>query len=1023
VAVNGPDECVVAGRRDAVLSAAQRLGVVPHFVPGVSIAHCPIVRGVERAYREFHLLPTQPPAGVTFYHPVTAQPFTPDQHSAAEAVVAQALAVLDFSRVVEAAYRDGVRVFVEIGPGSSCTRIIGRVLASRPHFARALAATPADEWTGMTSLLSELAGQGVPVNFDAVAGVSSRSLHPARRVVRVPVPAAPFNVDTRQPAAGGADFCAQPLVVEAATDSFTDQIRVQQAVGRAHAEYLRFADANTRHQTDWLTAISHGGEPSSPPAALLDRRHCLQFAVGRIGPLLGDAFAPIDAFPTRVRLPDEPLMLVDRIVQVEGEPLSLTHGRVVTEHDVTADRWYLDHERMPTCIAVESGQADLFLSGYLGIDLRTRGEAVYRLLDAVVTFHGPLPRPGAVIRYDIRIERFFRQGDTHLFRFGFVGTNDGAPLLTMTGGCAGFFTSAELAAGRGIVQTELDRRPDPRSLPADWVTLTPVESVESYDDRQLDALRAGDLAAAFGPAFARLPVREPTRLPAGPMRLVHRVPHLDPTGGRFGLGLIRGEADVRPDDWYLTCHFVDDRVMPGTLMYECCLHTLRVFLMRLGWVGEHADVAWEPIPGVASRLRCRGQVVPSTRTVTYEVSIKELGYRPEPYALADVLMSADGKSIVEITDMSVRLTGADLASLQALWRTAKPQALYGPERILAFAVGKPSEAFGEPYRVFDEKRVIARLPGPPYQFLDRVVSVDAPPWVMKAGAAIEAEYDVPVDAWYFASNRRPTMPFAVLLEVALQPCGWLAAYMGSALTSDVDLSFRNLGGRATQHVAVAPNAGTLRTRVRCTRVAASAGMIIQHYDFAMTDSAGRPVYDGSTHFGFFSKSALAQQVGLREAKPHVEPGPCARFAYPPHAPFPDRRLRMIDEITQFAPGGGPAGLGFLQGVKAVDPAEWFFAAHFYQDPVMPGSLGLEALVQLLYAAADRRWGNADWQALAPATTHEWTYRGQVIPTHSEVTVSAEITKIRESERVITADGWLAVDGRVIYGMTGLAVQG
>ena len=28
------------------------------------------------------------------------------------------------------------------------------------------------------------------------------------------------------------------------------------------------------------------------------------------------------------------------------------------------------------------------------------------------------------------------------------------------------------------------------------------------------------------------------------------------------------------------------------------------------------------------------------------------------------------------------------------------------------------------------------------------------------------------------------MPFAVLLEVALQPCGWLAAYMGSALTSD-----------------------------------------------------------------------------------------------------------------------------------------------------------------------------------------------------------------------------------------------
>ena len=31
--------------------------------------------------------------------------------------------------------------------------------------------------------------------------------------------------------------------------------------------------------------------------------------------------------------------------------------------------------------------------------------------------------------------------------------------------------------------------------------------------------------------------------------------------------------------------------MPGTLMYECCLHTLRVFLLRLGWVGETAGRA------------------------------------------------------------------------------------------------------------------------------------------------------------------------------------------------------------------------------------------------------------------------------------------------------------------------------------------------------------------------------------------------------------------------------------------------
>ena len=360
-------------------------------------------------------------------------------------------------------------------------------------------------------------------------------------------------------------------------------------------------------------------------------------------------------------------MLVDRIMSVEGEPRSMTSGRVVTEHDVLPDAWYLDCGRIPTCIAVEAGQADLFLSGYLGIDFITRGLAVYRLLDAVVTFHRGLPAPGEVIRYDIRIEQFFRQDRTYLFRFSFEGTVDGEPLLSMRDGCAGFFTEAELAAGRGIVQTRFDLLPQPGIRPADWQELVPM-GVESYTTEQVSALRQGDLAGCFGPLFAGLELRRPLTLPGGRLKLVDRVIELDPAGGRFGLGVIRAEADIRPDDWFLTCHFVDDRVMPGTLMYECCLHTLRIYLLRVGWVGEEGAVVCEPVPGVASQLKCRGQVLDTTRTVTYEVCIRELGYRPEPYAIVNALMYADGKPVVEITSMSIRLTGLTREKVESLWR-------------------------------------------------------------------------------------------------------------------------------------------------------------------------------------------------------------------------------------------------------------------------------------------------------------------------------------------------------------------
>jgi 3-hydroxymyristoyl/3-hydroxydecanoyl-(acyl carrier protein) dehydratase len=585
------------------------------------------------------------------------------------------------------------------------------------------------------------------------------------------------------------------------------------------------------------------------------------------------------------------------------------------------------------------------------------------------------------------------------------------------------------------VHTELDRRPIAGTRPADWRDLAPAPAgVETYSDAQIDALRRGDLGACFGPAFAALGLRDPVGLPGGRMKLLDRVTHLDAAGGRFGMGLIRADLDIDPSAWFLVCHFSDDRVMPGTLMYECCLHTLRVLLMRLGWVCESDGVAYQPVIGQTSRLKCRGQVIETTRTVTYEVSIRELGYDPEPTCIADALMYADGKPIVEMTGMSVRMTGVDRAAIEALWdggaRADAPASAvpYDHERILAFCVGKPSVAFGDRYLPFDGDRFIARLPAPPYNFLQRVTEVRHEPWSLQAGGSVTAEYDVPPDAWYFASDRQAAMPFAVLLEIPLQVCGWFAAYMGSALTSDGELRFRNLGGRAVQHAPVLPDTGTLTSVIRCTSVSRSGGMIIQNFEYEVRSAAG-PVYAGDTYFGFFSNDALADQVGMREAplhEPSAEQRAGARsFPVPRDAPFPDGRWRMVDLVETYLPDGGEHGLGYVRGGIDVDPSAWFFAAHFVDDPVWPGSLGLEAMLQLMKVLAAERWGAdaaARFEAMAPGREHRWTYRGQVIPPDSRVTVEATVTSLDEAARTLVADGLLAVDGRIIYEMSGFSLR-
>src|SRR2546428_665779 len=67
----------------------------------------------------------------------------------------------------------------------------------------------------------------------------------------------------------------------------------------------------------------------------------------------------------------------------------------------------------------------------------------------------------------------------------------------------------------------------------------------------------------------------------------------------------------------------------------------------------------------------------ATWPVTYEIAIKELGYRPEPFAIADALMFADGKAIVDVRNITLRLTGATKEQVQTLW--SKPAGAPRPE--------------------------------------------------------------------------------------------------------------------------------------------------------------------------------------------------------------------------------------------------------------------------------------------------------------------------------------------------------
>ncbi|MCX7716831.1 MAG: hypothetical protein N2111_00290 [Candidatus Sumerlaeaceae bacterium] len=1101
--VNAPDECVVGGHPDSVVHLAQLCDAQAVPVRGVTSVHCPLVERVAKEYRDLHLLPVTPREDITFYSVARGGPVEQTSEALADSILSQALHGFDFPRTILRAYEDGIRFFVEVGAGSSCTRVIRRILGERDHVAIPTCPMGTNEVEALLEALAVMVAERFVPDLSGLYGSESESAElrgpdtPDARTVSVPVgprislPPAPPAAINRPAVRSVVSADASPQYATAARSKPNASVTLLRAAAEAagataiaHEAFLRtsrLASANLFAAATLQAALQRQlqvvGAPADgvvqpatashrPQAIAFPYEKCLEFARGSIAAVLGPEFAEVDRHPTRVRLPDEPLMLVHRIVLVEGEPKSLREGRIVTEHDVPEQAWYLDCDRAPVCISVEAGQADLFLCSYLGIDFVTRGERVYRLLDATVEFHRGLPRPGETIRYDIRISRFVQQGDTWLFFFQFDATVAGHPLLTMRDGCAGFFTEQEMADSGGIVLTPEQQVPVPRRTTPDWPLQLPFDTSEKYSAQQVDALRASDLRACFGEQFSRLPFTPPP-LPDGRLRLVHRVKALEPYGGRYGLGRIVAEADIHPDDWFLTCHFVDDMVMPGTLMYECCAHTLRILLMRMGWVGPVGEIAFEPVPGVRSKLKCRGPVTTNTRVVTYELVIKEVGYRPEPYAIADAFMYADGRRIVMFHDMSMQVTGLTREVVESLWRAAKsdsgstpmdppigsvavtgvPQpALFDDRSIREFAEGRPSAAFGPLYKDFDGDRFIARLPRAPYLMMHRVTAIgDCEAWHLAPGGWVEAQYDVQPDHWCFAANRIPVMPFAFLLEAALQPCGWMAAYQGAALRSHEGLHFRNLGGRGTQWREIPAAPATLTTRCKMLSVSEAHGMII--LDYAVQVWVGADLaYDARTNFGFFTAQALAQQTGIRESMarpigaalhdsvtlhiPHLPPfapDDPARDTTAPAA-WPSRALLMFDRIKHWSPSGGAAGLGHMVATKTVDPSEWFFHAHFKDDPVWPGSLGLEALLQMLKVAAHEKWGGSAGNKLRPQAPalgieHAWTYRGQVLPGNHEVTLEASITSAKGApEPVIRADGFLSVDGLTIYRMNDFSVR-
>ena len=792
---------------------------------------------------------------------------------------------------------------------------------------------------------------------------------------------------------------------------------------------------------------------SKPSNIVWNEADLLEFAEGNIANVFGDDYAIIDSYSRRVRLPTPPYLLVSRVTKINAQKGNFKPCSMTTEYDIPLDAWYTVDGQIPLCVAVESGQCDLLLISYLGIDFENKGNLVYRLLDCTLTFLADLPQEGSTLRYDIKINSFVRNGDNLLFFFSYECFVGEKIVLKMDGGCAGFFSDEQLEQGKGIIVSdrELAAR---KQIKQQRFTPLLVCNKSSFDRDRILHLTRGDLAACFGDSYAQYGLNPSLRLPPPEILMLDRVTSIDLRGGTWGLGLIVGEKSLAPEDWYFPCHFKGDRVMPGSLVAEGCSHLLEFYMLYLGLHLKTEDARFQPILGLSQVVRCRGQITPVKANLIYRLEITEIGLTPYPYVKCNADIILQGKTVVGFQDLGLQikekkareeLSNGSYKSASVTFNSHK-SALLTEEQIEEFCLGSIAKCFGEEFAIYDRGDIKAsRMPNTHLNLVSRVLEVRGQRHRIEPGSAIVTEYDVPANPWYYQQNSSHTTPYSILMEMGLQPCGFLSADLGTTLLCpDSSLYFRNLDGSG--HLLedldirgkVITNTSTLLSSTNIS------GIILQSFSFQLACD-NKVFYQGKASFGHFSPQALTNQVGLDKGE-YICP-----WYQQSHLPAVDLDLRQIEnrdryyKINPVKPhyrlanhqldllnnvklikGGGKYQQGYIFARKAIDASDWYFKCHFYDDPVMPGSLGLEAMIQAMRTYV-LYFELAQFKSPSFVNLNEhktvWKYRGQILQQDRDLFLEIHISQIDISaEKVIViGDASLWKPNLRIYEVKDLAV--
>ena len=130
--------------------------------------------------------------------------------------------------------------------------------------------------------------------------------------------------------------------------------------------------------------------------------------------------------------------------------------------------------------------------------------------------------------------------------------------------------------------------------------------------------------------------------------------------------------------------------------------------------------------------------------------------------------------------------------------------------------------------------------------------------------------------------------------------------------------------------------------------------------------------------------------------------------------FPNDRsyVYLYDAISEITAHGGNYDNGYVEASLVLVPDMWFFDGHFQNDPVMPGSLGIHAMYQLLTAFIHWKSDHKNLKLLGVGSIR---FSGQLIPHSQTLTYKIHIVELNaHTQTIAVADATIEIDGCEMY---------